>query len=459
MCKDGCCSHVPENAINMGNKLELFIDDHLIDTMSNARLLMHRPQPMPLPQSPFTGSYMTVLKDGDLYRGYFRRYRPDFDGERKDGNPGECTCYTVSNDGIEWTEPELGLFEDDDCGGLKNAILCQAPFAHNFSPFVDTRPGIPAGERYKALAGTRQSGLHAFASADAVRWTKMSDGPVISYDETLHGRLAFDSQNVAFWSAVEQCYLSYFRHFNTPQGGLRTIARAVSADFLHWTDQSADFQAPNLPGEELYTNQTHPYFRAPHIYLALPSRFTQGTVQGEPVEGNYGSTDIMLMTSRAGSMAYQRTFKEAFIRPGPDPERWKNRANYVALNVVPTGPAEMSIYNRSGQRYVLRTDGFASVNALYDGGGMVTRPVVFDGKELILNAATSIRGGVRVELQDLGGNPLPGFGLDDCRPFLGDRIEHVFSWKDGSDLGAYSGTPVRLRFELKDCDLYSMRFR
>ena len=174
---------------------------------------------------------------------------------------------------------------------------------------------------------------------------------------------------------------------------------------------------------------------------------------------NKGSPDIMLMSSRAGENFYRRPFKEAFIRPGPDPRRWENRANYVALNVVPTGPSEMSIYNRSGHRYVLRTDGFASINAPFDGGEMVTKPLTFEGAELVLNLSTAIRGGLRAELQDINGMPLPGFALDDCEPIIGDSIEHVVSWKKGSDLSEHAGRPVRIRFEMQDSDLFSLRFR
>jgi hypothetical protein len=35
----------------------------------------------------------------------------------------------------------------------------------------------------------------------------------------------------------------------------------------------------------------------------------------------------------------------------------------------------------------------------------------------------------------------------------------VFSWGDATDLGALAGSPVRLRFVMRDSDLYSIRFR
>lgn len=157
----------PDQPIDIADRLELFVDDYLIEEMDGVAMRLHSPQKMPLPRSSLSGGYMTVIKDADLYRGYYRRYKPGFKGERGDGSRGECTCYAESRDGIEWTEPDLGLLEGDIFGNVKNAILDTAPFAHNFSPFLDSRPGIPTDQRYKALAGTRGSGLHTFASEDS----------------------------------------------------------------------------------------------------------------------------------------------------------------------------------------------------------------------------------------------------------------------------------------------------
>lgn len=451
----------------IGNRLELFVDHHLLDVLRGTSLRLHSPNRMPKPSSPFTGVFMTVIKDGDLYRGYSRQYKPGFQGKRVDGNEGECTCYFESRDGIEWEAPNLGLVPEDAHGYMPNAILSESPFSHNFSPFLDARPDVPEQERFKALAGVRKSGLYAFASANGIQWRKLQDRPVLEYCRELHSNNAFDCQNLAFWSEEEGCYLSFFRSLSTVHQGIRTIRRARSPDFLNWEDESATFEPANLPEEQLYTNQTHPYFRAPHLYIALPTRFTLGYVRGvahyrdeEPERlANIGSTDVQFMTLRAGNNGYDRTFKETFLRPGVDPAGWENRANFLALNVVPTGPAEMSMYNRDGSRYVLRTDGFASVNAPYEEGEMVTKPLIFEGDELLLNVSTSIRGGVRVELQNSDGESLPGFALDNCVPIIDDCVEHVVHWREGNSVGRYAGQPIRLRFVMSDSDLFSLRFR
>ena len=89
----------------------------------------------------------------------------------------------------------------------------------------------------------------------------------------------------------------------------------------------------------------------------------------------------------------------------------------------------------------------------------MTKPIVFEGAELILNFSTSGVGTVQVEIQDVAGKPIDGFALADCPVIRGDAIERVISWKDGSDVNSLAGKPVRLRFVLRDADLYSIRFR
>jgi hypothetical protein len=255
---------------------------------------------------------------------------------------------------------------------------------------------------------------------------------------------AFDSQNVAFWSESEGMYVCYFRII-APKVG-RSIGRSTSKDFLNWTEPVA--LVPNKPGEELYTNGTRPYFRAPHIYVALPTRY---------VAKRGSATDIAFMSSRGGD-SYDRTFMESIIRPGPGKDGWGNRANYAALGIHQTGPWEMSIMLTGGRRYTLRIDGFASVNAPFAGGELITKPLSFSGRELEINYSTSAGGQVRVEIQDAKGKALPGFTLADCVPIFGDEIKRIVKWKQGADVGTLAGQPVRLRIAMEDADLFSLKF-
>ena len=65
---------------------------------------------------------------------------------------------------------------------------------------------------------------------------------------------------------------------------------------------------------------------------------------------------------------------------------------------------------------------------------------------------------MRVEIQDAQGKPIDGFSLADCPEMIGDRIDQAVTWKSGTDVSSLAGKPVRLRFRMKDADLYSFQF-
>ena len=172
------------------------------------------------------------------------------------------------------------------------------------------------------------------------------------------------------------------------------------------------------------------------------------------------------MSSRDG-VHFDRRFMEAFIRPGLDPNNWTERNLMPAWGVVPTGSHEISLYYVENYRHPtcrlrrasLRIDGFVSVHAGYTGGEFVTKPLTFQGRELVINYSTSAVGSVRAEIQQSDGRPIPGHTLQDSEEIYGDEIEHAVRWKSGADLSRLAGQPVRLRFALKDADLYSLRCR
>ena len=115
------------------------------------------------------------------------------------------------------------------------------------------------------------------------------------------------------------------------------------------------------------------------------------------------------MATRPGSDHYHRHFKEAFIRPGLGKRGWGNRANYVTQNVVQTSSNEMSMFMYGGGQYVMRLDGFISINAGFQQGEFTTKPLMFSGSKLELNYSTAGAGQIRVELQDADGKPYTGF--------------------------------------------------
>jgi len=451
----------PPAVIDIGSRLELFVDDYMIDRLDGAELRLHHPVPrekvMTFGDKPCEGpgsGYVTVFQEGDRFRMYYRGGSYGQKGETIHEN----ICYAESKDGIRWVRPVLGLFE---CGGSKqNNVLWQGVGSHNLSPFKDTNPACRAGEEYKAVGNTDYgAGLSAFKSSDGIHWSMLQEDPVI-----MHG--TFDSQNVAFWDSLRREYVCYSRIMLEK----RTIQRCVSKDFIHWTRPELILYGKETPEEEMYTNGVEPYPRAPHIFLGFPNRFmpSRKRVADHPSDGVSGG---LFMSSRDG--LHWRRWAEEFIRPGLHKGRWVDRVNMQSSGMLFTKSGmtdqvdEISIYamesSKSTQaglrRYTLRVDGFVSVYARMKGGEMITTPLVFKGKELVMNYATSTAGSIRVEIQDEDGTPLEGYSLESCPEIYGDAIEEVVAWEGGADMGKLAGKPVRLRFELKDADLYSMRFR
>jgi len=445
---------------DVGSRLELFLDDWLIDRMDGAELRLHHPVPREVAivfDRPWEGNasaYVTVFKDEDIFRMYYRGSNYDL---AKNQDLHEHTCMAISEDGINWRRPELGIFEFD--GSRQNNIVWTGIGKHNFAPFKDTNPDATTESRYKALAGLGGEGLIAIASPDGVHWKMIQEKPVIT-------KGAFDSQNLAFWNPVTGCYMDFHRDFHN---GVRQIMTCSSKDFINWTEPRwLDFG--DAPLEHLYTNAVTPYYRAPHILIGFPKRFMESRkkLTDDPWTG---VSDGVFMSSRDG--LHWNRWLEAFIRPGLQKERWWQRNNMTAWGILVTKsdiqgmPDELSIYSSEAyctdsnrlRRYTLRVDGFVSVSAPYAGGEMLTKPLIFDGKELVINYSTSGAGSIKVEIMDKDGKPTPGFTIEECPEIFGDEIEKVVEWKSGSDVSKLKGQVVRLRFAIKDADLYSIRFR
>src|SRR5688500_11860487 len=108
-----CYYHKPSEhymtPLNIGSRLEPFVDRYLIESLTNTHLQLQYPQPAGAAvrfDAPWEGLFagvITVLHDGPDFHMYYRG-KPDAtaDGE------AEVTCYAHSSDGIHWTKPELG---------------------------------------------------------------------------------------------------------------------------------------------------------------------------------------------------------------------------------------------------------------------------------------------------------------------------------------------------------------
>ncbi len=75
---------------------------------------------------------------------------------------------------------------------------------------------------------------------------------------------------------------------------------------------------------------------------------------------------------------------------------WVSRTNYPLTGILPCGPDRMMLFVARHymeaswhiERLLLRTDGFASVRAPWEGGEMISKPLTFEGAELEINYRT-----------------------------------------------------------------------
>ena len=485
-------------------------------------LRLHQPTPREVVMEhdePWEGNnttYHCVFKDGDRYRMFYVG-RHSTVTQKGQLNIGPSSfCYTESDDGIHWRKPNLGLYEFQ--GSKANNIIMDSATAarHNVrlgapAVFRDDNPQATSDARYKTFMTSRSPlGMVPMQSPDGILWSPMSDKPVITDG-------AFDSMNLAFWDRERGEYRAFWRYFTGgtttaeewKPAGVRAIRTATSKDLLHWEAQ-ADLSYQSSVEMELYENGIHPYHRAPHLLIGMPVRYVDragapsttspdGDDRARPdrvrnwtaslralpdfeqrqarsaLSERYGTalTEGLFMSSRDG--VHFHRWDEGFLRPGPErPGTWNYGQQFVGWHSVETtstlegAPNELSLYATEGvwlqkkgkslRRYTLRLDGFVSAHASAKGGELLTKPIVFSGRRLSLNFATSAAGSVRVAIEHPNGKSIDGFSLADCPSHFGDTLDRTVVWNTQQQPGQIAGTPVRLRFVLQDADLYSFRF-
>lgn len=477
--------------LNIGNRRELLIDDFLTELSgTDAPLVMHRPERREIVMEydrPWEGdgwSFVTAFRDGDVCRMYYVA-ADMYNEERTKHQPRHVNiCYAESRDGVHWDKPDLGLVEFD--GNKHNNILCKQLTAEGPDVFIDENPLCSSDERLKF------SNVTWYTSPEG-KWYRQlrvlsgSDGVHFSGEKIMLRGERLDSQNTIFYDPNVGKYACYYRGWHEWNGHqIRDIRRSLSSDMETW-EEGEDLSYSDKHGEmQMYTNGILPYYRAPHIYIGTPARYTDRSGEWTPnydhlcgaelrkirmpiiKRSGLATTDGILMVSRDG-LHFDR-FAEAFLRPGPESRlNWTYGNGYASHGFVPTRglwddeDTELSLYTTVGHwtmeplrvvRYAMRTDGFCSRKGDYDGKRYITKPFLFDGDKLYVNFSTSGVGYIRITLEDAEGHPVEGF---DSGILFGDSIDRPVDFPD-ADLNTLRGKPVRMNVILCDADLFSFRF-
>jgi len=465
---------------DLGATRELFLDDYRIASSKDVGRVVHAahklPEPVIRPDKPWETAaytYGSVFKIGGVYRLWYDC--------NNDVSPGYYLCYAESRDGRKWTKP-LGRgnvgYKDIPASRTNLVIAGGGTIAYNPGASPDRRFALM---QFHTGVVNQTLGYYVYFSPDGYTWTLGQDKPAL---------LDGDVSQVT-WDPRQRLYIATIkkRMFTARTPGIYDRAAFVSTskDFLTWStprlavggDYADDGAAEALNGLEgqIYGMPVLPY---ESTYIGIPWVFlTTDYTTGAQSAAGAGPVLPQVASSR-DLVDWSRPVREPILRPG-DPGAWDDGALYTSSNALVTDRTITMYYGgfnagHGGQDATVpdpdtylgqtgmatwRRDGFVSLtNASRPGAGepgqVTTKPVVFHGGTLRVNAVVHARGSLTVEVLDAAdGSPIPGYTAGDAVPVRGDRYEAAVRWKGGRSLSALSGRQVRFRFHLTGTDLYS----
>ena len=479
-----------DEPLNIGSRAQLAADKTWIHTAEGVEFSLHPAEKHPAnpvlkADQPWEGwrvsIYGTVLYDEteELFKMWYI-------GDMTEDFPTFATYYATSKDGVHWTKPNLGAIKSATGSTDHNAVAdsCLLP-----SVIYDEADPDPA-RRYKMLAWVQkpkpEGGPHTFVSPDGIHWTRHSKEPICRssdvitgyYDETRGHYVAYPKLSTGVRGVVRRCF------------GITT-----STDFLNWTPPRYVFRPDELDdaGTKARIEAVRPMldvaddpglmrtefygvgaYVAGSCTVAFPWVFT---VNNDARYGNHeGPSEIQLAVSR-DLKKWDRDFRTPAI-PRGKPGEWDSGFFTSSSRALRVGDEVWLYYGGAnythgspclyrekgtgrGTKYTSsiglakwKLDRFVSADGPTDGAVVVTKPVVFNGDYLELNATTASGGEITVELLNAAGTT-----LSKSQPFTGDDLRHRVAWTDAIDLQKLSGQPVTLRIHLSDAELFALAFR
>ena len=480
---------------NLGKNRMLCWDDFLIDKIAGAEVRMHKPvkreKVITLDKS-WEGNvcgYPSIIKLGDTYRMYYRAQNLVLKSDGSYEHNQGCHCIAESKDLKVFERLPINKYERD--GEYSNNIFLDEK-RDNFAIFYDKNPACPENEKFKALSmGSRKEiygeGLYLYVSADGIDFTLKEKLPIPG---------TFDSYNVMFWDEEAELYRFFYRSENNPESIeyefdvvnkvrsiFRTVNTSTSKDLVTFEHHGEiNYGEDNIP-MQFYTNNVVRYPRAKDMFIGFPMRYIDrwaddGNFEHLPLAEKHmffaeknnregtAFTDCAVITSRDGYNFNK--WDEAYLTPGiENPSNWWYGNCLMAYGIFETpadeegAPNEISMISPENYRikpidyyrYTTRLDGFFSWYAKYRGGEILTKPFTFEGNELEINFSSSAFGDVTVTVCDETGNELDGYK---SIKIFGDSTSRKVRFE--KDLKLLENSPVRLKFELHDTDLYSFKF-
>jgi hypothetical protein len=476
--------------VDVGSEKQLFLDDLLLHERSRISKFVYRPDKNPRnpilvadrPWEQATDAGIQLDTQATLYDAEEKLFKmwysaPVWSDQRAPW------CYAVSRDGFVWEKPELGLFEFR--GSKRNNLVgaWDQKIGLTYSNVIKTPHDPDPARRYKAMGelengpvANRDGGVSVAFSPDGLRWTSFAGNPVIR-----HGPNLADAPTMFGWDERRRKYLAYprpghplAREINGAgiHRHIRTIGFAESDDFIRWSptqvmlapdeDDRADFQFGQFTAGRcagfyvgfLMVHQTHEQTWGVYLLSSRDGfhwnwvdRHTPFMVRGEVGAYDAGYQSMSGPITRNGRhFLYYGAFRGAHSEK---PSRLGKSRVTIAMATLPE-------------------DRWLGLLAGPDEGTLITRPLFFKGSRLFFDLDASLpQGGtnrvrdfdsceLRAELLDQSGSRIEEFSLERCAPLLESGRQEI-RWA-GADLARLVGKPVRIRFKLRACALYSFQF-
>jgi hypothetical protein len=425
----------------------------------------------------------TLLYENGTYRMWTLRPEPTgkistaeraFNLEFPLGHLGNVLAYLESSDGVSWHEPELDIVQVDGrkTNIVYGSLLERDSGFHSGTVFVD--PSAATDERYKLVftghlererfielaaqrgqpvddlsLATGCQALFGAVSPDGVHWRRLPDPIMLFLAETCN----------PYYDVERQSYVCYLRYWHAAQR--RGIGRCETRDFGNWP-LPRPLLLPGLAGPlstDFYTNAHVTYPGHDDVHLFFIADYYRDNdrsdirlavsldgevfdfVPGGPVirRGPAGSPDAGCVFPGNGLVPYGEGHIGMIYYGYAVPHKWPRTADWKPV-------ARWALWER--ERLVALKA--ASHGEFVTAGLELRQPVIY------LNARTEMSGFIRAELIGEKGKPVPGCGLAETDPIIGNHTRRALSWKGRAALGAYIGKKVYLRLQMSQARLFSI---